>query len=738
MPKMENKGKKILTTAITATTLMASVSGKSIATEEPTEPDSALVKEIDTSDLALKGTQSNAFVGSYRIKSDDNAIFNVEDGIIKLSQGSLTITGEGTECFELTGNSTLVLDEVTINSTKQAGITIKAGHTGTVTLNGKNEINGPSGYAAIEVEHTGSGNGASENGNLVINGTGTLSAVGGSNSAGIGGSGAKLGLYGKILITSGTINSTGNGGAGIGGGCHTGSGGSYKTEAQIGEIKINGGVITAIGNGGGAGIGGGNHTDSGDIIIAGGTIVLAKGHGGGAGIGGGIGSTKAESGTKGPGYYYTNIEIKGGTIKEAVSDWLGAGIGGGYCGDATVKISGGKIISTTGGKGNTGSNYQGGAGIGAGYQGLAKIIITGGTIENAKGGTASAGIGQGAVATSSKRAGETTISFEEQEINISGGTFVNIEGGEGGGAGIGSGNGVDKCTINISGGTFEKVTGGNAGTTAGAAGIGSGVGTSNGVVTKYVADTDLDISITGGTFNAVIGGSGAAGIGSGAGNETANTVKIDAKNSSIKSYSDGTKYAIENGTSYNLVGSILQATISDLVDATKGITAINLEDSQDTYNIELPEGYNTFGLTVTDSRGYAIKTEDKYVSTKTTKDTTIPEGSNTNPEIPTHMSNIENITFLYPVDEIPNIQDPTNVAPQVTEEPKEEVIKEPVEETKVEENKLKTEEVSLTVANPKTSDNVIIAFIAAVFAAIGFKISSKFKAIINKKSGKHF
>ena len=735
---MENKGKKLLTTAITATTLIASVSSKSIATEEPTEPDSALVKEIDSSDITSKDTQSNAFVGSYRIKSDDNAIFIVDDGIIKLSQGSLTITGEGTECFELTGNSTLVLDGVTINSTKQAGITIKAGHTGTITLNGKNEITGPSGYAAIEVEHEGSGNSESANGKLTINGTGSLTAVGGSNSAGIGGSGAKLGLYGKILINSGTINSTGNGGAGIGGGCHTGSGGSYKTEAQIGEIKINGGVITAIGNGGGAGIGGGNHTDSGDIIIAGGTIVLAKGHGGGAGIGGGIGSTKASNGTKGPGYYYTNIEIKGGTIKEAVSDWLGAGIGGGYCGDATIKISGGKIISATGGKGNTGSNYQGGAGIGAGYQGLAKITITGGTIENAKGGTASAGIGQGAVATSSKRAGETTISFEEQEINISGGTFVNIEGGEGGGAGIGSGNGVDKCTINISGGTFEKVIGGNAGENVGAAGIGSGVGTTNGVVTKYVADTNLDISITGGTFNAVIGGKGAAGIGSGAGNEITNNIKIDAKNSSIKAYSDGTKYAIENGNSYNLTGSILQATISKLIDSTKDITAINLENSQDTYSIELPEGYNTFGLTVTDSRGYAIKAEDKYVSTKTTIDTTIPEGSNTNPELEVHTNNIEEITYLYPVEEIPNIQDPTTIEPQTSEEPKEEVVEEPIEETKVEENKLKTEEVSLTVTNPKTSDNVIIAFITAVFAAIGFKISSKFKAIINKKSGKHF
>ena len=59
-------------------------------------------------------------------------------------------------------------------------------------------------------------------------------------------------------------------------------------------------------------------------------------------------------------------------------------------------------VYATGGKGNTGSNYQGGAGIGAGYQGLAKITITGGTIENAKGGTASAGkAGIGGVATGS-------------------------------------------------------------------------------------------------------------------------------------------------------------------------------------------------------------------------------------------------------------------------------------------------------------------------------------------------
>ena len=78
---------------------------------------------------------------------------------------------------------------------------------------------------------------------------------------------------------------------------------------------------------------------------------------------------------------------------------------------------------------------------------MAKIIIAGGTIENAKGGTASAGIGQGAVATSSKRAGETTISFEEQEINISGGTFVNIEGGEGGGTIIATGTPEEICKV---------------------------------------------------------------------------------------------------------------------------------------------------------------------------------------------------------------------------------------------------------------------------------------------------
>jgi len=80
---------------------------------------------------------------------------------------------------------------------------------------------------------------------LTINGTGTLNAQGGTNSAGIGGNLQNSG--GNIVIYSGTIIARAISGAGIGGGNNGGSGGN---------ITINGGNITTHG-GLGAGIGGG-------------------------------------------------------------------------------------------------------------------------------------------------------------------------------------------------------------------------------------------------------------------------------------------------------------------------------------------------------------------------------------------------------------------------------------------------------------------------------------------------
>lgn len=189
-----------------------------------------------------------------------------------------------------------------------------------------------------------------------------------SSNAGIGGNGGKSG--GTITINGGRIEATGgngrDGGAGIGGG------GSYSS-TDGGVITINGGIVIAKGQGissGAAGIGGGLYGSGGTITINGGTV-KADGHLGGAGIGGGDGrSSKA-----------CNIKITGGTV-EATGSNGGAGIGGGRSGlntTITINISDGTV--TANGKGSDGFE------IGSGKVGKNDAVrISGGTIITPTGG----------------------------------------------------------------------------------------------------------------------------------------------------------------------------------------------------------------------------------------------------------------------------------------------------------------------------------------------------------------
>jgi|GEM_PF-2227370 len=165
---------------------------------------------------------------------------------------------------------------------------------------------------------------------LTIEGSGTLNATGGSNEAGIGGSG---GWCGTVIINGGTVNATGGQyGAGIGGGNHGGlnaaiiNGGTVTATggqhgAGIGggangnwagsyghccSVTINGGVVHAIGNGRGAGIGGGGASNNTSTVIAGngGTVVINGGQvtatsGSGFGIGPGVRSGDAGMGANG-------------------------------------------------------------------------------------------------------------------------------------------------------------------------------------------------------------------------------------------------------------------------------------------------------------------------------------------------------------------------------------------------------------------------------------------------------
>ena len=277
---------------------------------------------------------------------------------------------------------------------------------------------------------------------------GSLTATGGSYSAGIGGS--YWGSGENITINGGTVTATGSYyGAGIGGG----ENGSGK------NITINGGTVNAKGGSQGAGIGGGSDGSGENITINSGTVTAAGGSYG-AGIGGGYwGDYKSGNGGR-------DITINGGTVT-ATGGYLGAGIGGGgigmydgYTNGENITINGGTVTATGG---DRGAGIGGGSGSvsigsgGGGYGGGKDITIKGGTVI-AAGGKEAAGIGGG-------------DSGSSENITITGGT-VTAKGGEFG-AGIGGGESGSGSNVTVSGAAQVTAT---AGKSNGSYGAGATIG----------------------------------------------------------------------------------------------------------------------------------------------------------------------------------------------------------------------------------------------------------------------
>ena len=280
---------------------------------------------------------------------------------------------------------------------------------------------------------------------------GSLTATGGSYSAGIGGS--YWGSGENITINGGTVTATGSYyGAGIGGG----ENGSGK------NITINGGTVNATGGSQGAGIGGGSSGSGENITINSGTVTAAGGSYG-AGIGGGYwGDYNSGNGGK-------DITINGGTVT-ATGGYLGAGIGGGgigvydgYTNGENITINGGTVTATGGDRGagiggGSGSIGIGSIGSGGGGYGSGKdITINGGTVI-AAGGKEAAGIGGG-------------DSGSSENITINGGT-VTATGGDRG-AGIGGGESGSGSNVTVSGAAQVTAT---AGKSNGSYGAGATIG----------------------------------------------------------------------------------------------------------------------------------------------------------------------------------------------------------------------------------------------------------------------
>lgn len=265
-------------------------------------------------------------------------------------------------------DTTVTIENVNIYQygNDKAAMEVRGAGNTTLKLKGDNILK--SGYWVAGLEK----NDKDSTGKLTItaeDANASLKAVGGQNSAGIGGGNGES--TSKLEIANGKIHAVGyeNYAAGIGGGCY-----------GNGEVTISGGEVIARGGTGAAGIGGG-YNGSGKVTIKNGKVT-AKTKGDAAAIGGGTngsGDVTILDGTvttTGNSRYYpvtgiggatgstkkSTVRILGGVVN-AVGGGYGSGIGGGK-GGVEVEIGGGAQVTAKGGLGDNEFNRGPGAAIG--------------------------------------------------------------------------------------------------------------------------------------------------------------------------------------------------------------------------------------------------------------------------------------------------------------------------------------------------------------------------------------
>ena len=230
-------------------------------------------------DLSLLTVAYTALDGDVLINSTTQAISIENNATVTLSG----ITSPGLRCL---GNATIVLADGTANTLNGP---LRAGGTGTTLT-----IEGGTGSLSATGSNQSAGIGAVMDagcGNIVIEG-GVITAYGSSYNTGAGIGAARNGGCGNITIKGGTVTACGGAdGAGIGA-CWT---------AGCGHILIAGGTVTATGSGCNPGIGSSNHGGGYNTITISGGTVMARGSYGNASasndaaIGGNGGDIRIES-----------------------------------------------------------------------------------------------------------------------------------------------------------------------------------------------------------------------------------------------------------------------------------------------------------------------------------------------------------------------------------------------------------------------------------------------------------
>lgn len=194
-----------------------------------------------------------------------------DSAICKLDNGEFTLSGNTNE-FGVTVKTpaTVNLNNVSINASKTAAISIEDGVSAKVKFTGTNTLAGASNFAGIAK--------TSESGKLTIDGTSkenTLGVNGGAGSAAIGGNNQQT-MVSNIEILAGTINAVGGQyGAGIGGG-QNGAASKITIGNETDKYFYDADDALTLsvtgGNDGGAGIGGGSMGGADNIVINNGYI----------------------------------------------------------------------------------------------------------------------------------------------------------------------------------------------------------------------------------------------------------------------------------------------------------------------------------------------------------------------------------------------------------------------------------------------------------------------------------
>ena len=218
-----------------------------------TDGDGNYTVTMGDADITITATVKKAVEPNKTLSGSENYEANDGDVLTGSTSGTVTIVTD----------AKITLSDVTITG----GIICEG--TATITLVGTNSVTGASPKAGIQVGGSGT--------TLSIKGNGSLTANGGSQSAGIGLSRAwdVDAMGGDIVIEGGNITATGdNFGAGIGTGVSYGNG--TDNTATIGNITIKGGTVKAIGGTNqftpGSGIGKGGAYSNGHAVV--GTITI--------------------------------------------------------------------------------------------------------------------------------------------------------------------------------------------------------------------------------------------------------------------------------------------------------------------------------------------------------------------------------------------------------------------------------------------------------------------------------